>query len=708
MDILGEKGAEQASKKEAAVPNLEKNDIDALRQREAAAKADKHLPALIIDGAANKGGAKEADEAARAKELQRALDYAKSARESGPIGSAVLAVSTLPEKMGISAKPGQLQIDASGFSRVIEAIPGAKLEPTFRSILDGLHTVTLDGKQLKAEVNVKTAIEVMPGISADLTLKNPKFDLVADPKNPNRINLENITGISINKYGVGGDIKRVSFTLVKDGKGGGSLEVEIPRPEHKADAKPGGDLLQLLQNKVGDAFSSKNLPELIKINVPLGTADNVAVVQRALDNIKSWTAAPEKNSPADLAAGIAGVDLKTALGGILSGVKSVGKNGDQLSIEREHATQHELAGLPVQLAEKINAKLEATGKSIKLSGIDGVSLNLPLPEQVAKAAGLPFPVKANLKEASISEPDKDGNRTVSIKTDSVLESVQIKVGADMQPVRDAKGNISIDVSVKNKDVVLPFSISFNPQQVERPPANGPDFSISVKGDANYVKMIESISGAKIESPLKEMVSGVSSISKQGDRIEIAREKTSSHDLGGVVLDAAKNIRFKVAQDGPSGVRLSNIEGINLKLPVQLPGVVKDLGIDPGKEILTSVKTLGLSSPDSAGRRKVLLETDHLMRQVGVMLGPDMKPALDPKGNWYLYGMVDNPISQQKLPLVLRMDKSNQLAMSTQELMRIGSLAAWQGTDNGGTAAVGFGLVSVATEVGASARILRTR
>jgi hypothetical protein len=491
------------------------------------------------------------------------------------------------------------------------------------------------------------------------------------------------------------------LTLVKDGNGGGSLEVEIPRPEHKAEAKP-KDIFKRLQNGLGDAVGSTTLPELIKINVPLGTADNVAVVQRALDNIKNWTGAPDKMNPAELAAGIAGVDLKSTLGGILTGVKSVSKNGDQLSIEREHASQHDLAGLPVQLAEKINAKLEATGKSVKLSGIDGVSLNLPLPEQVAKAAGLPFPVKANLKEASISEPDKDGNRTVSIKTDSVLESVQIKVGADMQPVRDAKGNISIDISVKNKDAVLPFSISFNPKQVEHPPANGPDFAISMKGDANYLKMIESISGTKIESPLKEMVSGVTSISKQGDKIEIAREKNSSHDLGGVVLDAAKNIRFKVAQDGPSGVRLSNIEGINLKLPVQLPGVVKDLGIDPGKEIVTSVKTLGLSSPDQAGRRKVLLETDHIMRQVGVMLGPDMKPALDPKGNWYLYGMVDNPVSQQKLPLVLRMDKSNQLAMSTQELMRIGSIAAWQGTDNGGTAAVGFGLVSVATEMGATA------
>jgi hypothetical protein len=91
-----------------------------------------------------------------------------------------------------------------------------------------------------------------------------------------------------------------------------------------------------------------------------------------------------------------------------------------------------------------------------------------------------------------------------------------------------------------------------------------------------------------------------------------------------------------------------------------------------------------------------------MKQVGVMLGPDMKPALDPKGNWYMYGFVDNPVANKQMPLVLRFDKGNQLAMSTQELMRIGSQAAWQATDNGGVEGVGFGVIAVATEAGALA------
>jgi hypothetical protein len=273
----------------------------------------------------------------------------------------------------------------------------------------------------------------------------------------------------------------------------------------------------------------------------------------------------------------------------------------------------------------------------------------------------------------------------------------------MKPVTDAKGNICLDLNVKDKDVVLPLSVTFNPQQLEKPPAGGPDFKISIKGgDANCVKLIESISAGKIEAPLKDMVSNVTAISKQGDRISITRDKSSSHDLGGVILDAGKDIQFKIAPDGPSGFRLSHIEGINLKLPVQLPQMVKDAGIDPGDNIYTGLKTLNLSSPDSQGRRKLLVETNNLLNQVGVLLGPDMKPALDPKGNWYMYGFVDNPVANQKMPLVLRFDQQNQLAMSPQELMRMGSLAAWQGKDNGGLEGAGFAAIGVATEAGAIA------
>ncbi|MBX9724256.1 MAG: hypothetical protein K2X81_22800, partial [Candidatus Obscuribacterales bacterium] len=112
--------------------------------------------------------------------------------------------------------------------------------------------------------------------------------------------------------------------------------------------------------------------------------------------------------------------------------------------------------------------------------------------------------------------------------------------------------------------------------------------------------------------------------------------------------------------------------------------------------------IDMSSPDDKGRRNLNLETNHLLKQVSVLLGADMKPALDPKGNWYMYGRVDNPLANKQMPMLLRFDQRNQLAMSTQELMRIGAQAAWQASDNKGAEGFGFGVIGVATEAGAIA------
>lgn len=667
-----------------------------------AAATDAMLPGLTIDGA-GKGAEKaaataqpKANDQYKEKEIKRAEQFADAHEQGTALERSLLTIGALPKDVKISSKPGQLKIESDGFGKIAEAIPGAALDATFRKILGDLRSVTIDGGKVQVEAQGKVPIDA-GGIKANLSISNPSFDIVPDDKNPNCIHLSNIKGLSVDALGLGGDVKKVSLTLTEqDGKH--FLKIDIPKPEAKP-ADP-NDRWAAFKRGVG----SLAMPEVSTTVIPLDVAGSAEIVQRSFEQLKQFVKAPDKNSPADLAAGIAGVDLKTVLAGALDGIQSVSKKDDVLEIKRNKATSHDLGGLPLELSDTIKAKIDANGKAVSITNIEGVAMKLPVPEQVAKAVGLPVPFKANLKELSISEPDKDGNRTISIKTDSLLESVKIKVDKDLRPVAaDDKGKISVDLSVKQKDVKVDLSVAFNPKQLENPPATGPDFKISLKGgDNNYVKLIESMTGTPIDSPVKDMVSNVVSVSKQGDRVQIERDKASSHDMGGVILDAGKNIQFKVAQDGPSGVRISKIEGIHMKLPVQLPGLVKDLGIDPGNHIHTSLKTLGISSPDAQGRRKVLLETDHLLKQVGVMLGPDMKPALDPKGNWYMYGFIDNPVANKQMPLALRFDKSNNLAMSTQELMRIGSLAAWQATDNGGLEGAGFGVIAVATEAGAIA------
>lgn len=704
MEYTNEKPEEKSEQKNASAPDLQikPEDQKAFRQMTDTSAAEKNLPALFIDKAEKaEAPAKSKEELYKEQETKRVEDYAKQLADGTTVAKSKLLIGALPQDIAITTKPGQLKIESNDFAKVAEAVPGAFLDPTLRKLLSGLKSATVDGANVKVEADVKVPVDIGKNFpNAELAIKNPSFKIVPDASNPNKINLENISGVSIGLLGIGKDLKQASITLTQDGSGKRFVQIDIPKPEQKKSEST--DLLSRFGRGIQGAASGLALPEKTTITLPLDNPDTAKLVDRIFDSVKGWAKEPDKHTPADLAASIAGVDLKTVLGGTFDNINSISKKGEQIEISRSKASTQNFGGLPVEIAQTVKGKIENKGGGLGISQIEGIAMNLPVPAEVAKAIGLPQPFKANLKEVSIGDPDKDGNRILNVKTDSLLESVQIKVNKDFKPVTDDKGNISVDLNLKLKDVNLPLTVSFNPEQVAKPPANGPDFKISIKGDANCVKVIEQMTGTTIDAPLKDMISNVTSISKQGDRVSITRDKSSSHDLGGVILDAGKNIKFKLAQDGPAGARLSSIEGIQLKLPVQLPQLVKDLGIDPGNQINTSLKTFALSSPDAQGRRKVLLETDHLLKQVGVMLGPDMKPALDPKGNWYMYGFVDNPVANKQLPLVLRFDKGNQLAMSTQELMRIGSQAAWQAKDNGGVEGTGFGVIAVATEAGALA------
>lgn len=533
MDYLTENGSEngyQASAFSDAMTWL--GDQGAYRAMTNRAGGDQHLPALFVEAPAEHKAAADTKADTKAdvkndvkneykeKESRRAEEYARKHEKGTATERALLTVSALPHDLSVAAKPGHLKLDSNDFAKVAEAIPGATLDPTFRSLLTSVKSASIDGRTVKLEGTVKVPVPLVDGkMSAEATLSNPSFDVVADPARPNCLRLENIKGVSIGMLGITGDIKHASLTLVTDDHGRKSLQIEIPRPEQQQSQADPNSLLGEFGHKLGQKLRSavdSQLPEKTTIDVPLDAGSGAQVVARAFENVGKWANSPEKVNPADLAAGIAGVDLKTVLDGALDGIRSVSKNGDKISIQRDKAT--------------------------------------------------------------------------------------------------------------------------------------------------------------------------------------------SYDLGGAVIEAGGNIQFKVTGDARGGMKLSDISGIDLKLPVQLPQFFKDLGIDPGDSFYTSLKSIDLSGPDANGQRKLTLDTNNVLKRVVINLGSDMKPALDSKGNWTMYTIVENPLAKDNkmMAFPLRFDRNNQLAMSPQELLRIGSSVAWQASGNGGREGAGFGVIAVATEAGATA------
>lgn len=637
------------------------------------------------------------------EETRRAHSYEQAFDEGTTVDRGVLVVAGLPRDVRVALKQDSIKLDADDFSKFAEVIPGTTLDEPFRKLLSSLKSVSLDGSKVKVEG--ETTIPLVLGANlptADLTLKNATFDIVPDRNDPKKIHLEDIQGISVSALGAGGDIKKITFSLAEDGESKPVLRVEIPAPvapETKSD-----DYLSRLKrglNRVANAV----IPEKTTIDIALGSKESAAQVEEIFKGVKDWSEAGQNRDFAKLLKSLSGLDIERDLGGALSGITGASKNGDKLEITRKGKSTHDLGGLPIEIAELVRARVGANLKNPRLEDIQGIALKLPIPAEVAGAVGLKTPVDAQLKEISFSEKDKDGNRILTVKTDSLLESVQVKVGPDLKPVPvDKNGTIALDLVV-NRGGKLPLGVEFKPEQLEKPPDNGPDFKVTLKGkDEDYIKMIESFSGARLESPIKDMVSGITSISKQGDRVRIEREKATSHDLGGISLDASKLVEFRVSSD-KDGVRVADIKGIRVKVPIQLPDAVKKLGIDPGEHLSTNLRSVQVSSADANGNRKVVVETSEHLRKVGLQLGPDMQPAKDAHGNWYFYGFADNPLSGKQLPFILRFDRNNNLNMSTQELMRLGGQATWQAAD-GSPAGIGLGIIAVGTEIGA--QILDTK
>jgi hypothetical protein len=637
------------------------------------------------------------------EEARRAYSYEQAFDAGSAVDRGVLVVAGLPRDVRVVLKQDSIKIDADDFAKFAEVIPGTTLDEPLRKMLASLRSVSLDGSKVKVEGETSIPLELGANLpTADLTLKNATFDIVPDRNDPKKIHLENIQGISVSALGAGGDIKKITFSLAEDGQKNPLLRVEIPAPvapEAKSD-----DYLSRFKRGLNRVASSV-IPDKTTIDIALGSKEGAAQVEEIFRGVKGWSEAGQNRDFARLLKSVSGLDIERDLGGALSGITGVSKNGDKLEISRKGKSTHDLGGLPIEISEVVRARVGADLKNPRLEEIQGIALKLPIPAEVAGVVGLKTPIEAQLKEISFSEKDRDGNRLLTVKTDSLLESVEIKVGPDMKPLPvDKSGTIALDLVV-DRGGKLPVRVEFKPEQLEKPPANGPDFKVTLKGkDEDYMKMIESFSGAKLESPIKDMVSGIRSVSKQGDRLRIERDKATRHDLGGVSLDASKLVEFKVSSD-KDGVRIADIKGIGVKVPIQLPEAVKRLGIDPGDHLSTNLRSVQVSAADANGNRKVVVETSQHLRRVGLQLGPDMQPAKDAHGNWYFYGFADNPLAGKQLPFTLRFDRHNNLNMSTQELMRLGGQATWQAAD-GSPSGIGLGIIAVGTEIGA--QVLDTR
>lgn len=225
-------------------------------------------------------------------------------------------------------------------------------------------------------------------------------------------------------------------------------------------------------------------------------------------------------------------------------------------------------------------------------------------------------------------------------------------------------------------------------------ANGEHLKMAIGQLAEYKPMIQNRDFGKFtnevpegfRNTVTEMLKGVSSISKDGDKYTIKRTNgMTSFDFGGPSLTLSPEVSFKFGtnSDSPS---IRDVHGINFSMPIPEK-------LELGSKFSTGIKGISLGLTDRDGGRSIRVDTNHLIDSVQVNLDPNFKPRTDADGNWNINLRGSNPLSENrhdKANINIRLGSDGNVNMKPSEILDIVSRLTWQASDvsiTGGSMAV---------------------
>jgi hypothetical protein len=190
-----------------------------------------------------------------------------------------------------------------------------------------------------------------------------------------------------------------------------------------------------------------------------------------------------------------------------------------------------------------------------------------------------------------------------------------------------------------------------------------------------------------KNTITDMMKGVTSIKKEGDKFTIHRDNgTAKFEFGGPTVSVAADVSFKVGND-PDAPSIKDIRGLSVSIP--LP---EKIGL--GDRYTTNIKGISLGLSERDGGRSVTVNADNMVDTVKVRLDGNFKPRSDADGNWNLNVGGFNPLSpdgrKDRMNLNIRMGKDGNVNMKVSEILDIVSDLTWQASDvslTGGSLAV---------------------
>lgn len=304
--------------------------------------------------------------------------------------------------------------------------------------------------------------------------------------------------------------------------------------------------------------------------------------------------------------------------------------------------------------------------------------NLPDEATFVSVSGITFSVGGKLVAMSELSLRAEGNECVVTPLLGEFGTVKQAATSKLEALKNTGKDFLVGFFLKTKTFSTSLPIVLSDFRRYLADAVNLKRSLHYK-EKDLLSFFERCSRIEVEDPLTRalLVCGTR-VAKNEDSIIIERSSDSNCDLSGVQLKIAPTVNFKMTRTTKE-LAIPEMKGVDVRVAFDAPAELKVIGLDLRKSLPTCIENLTLSAVNEKEVRRLVVGTG-VSRWIGIDLDKRMKPACDAEGNWMVFGVTSNPISGASQSFFLRLDKKNDLKMTTREIAALVNQTAMEGFD----------------------------
>ncbi len=293
-------------------------------------------------------------------------------------------------------------------------------------------------------------------------------------------------------------------------------------------------------------------------------------------------------------------------------------------------------------------------------------------------SGITFSVGGKLVGMSELSLRADGNSCIITPTLGECGHVKQNASTTLEALKNTGKDFLVGLFLKTQTFATTLPIVL--EDYRRYLADAINLKRSLQyRDKDLLSFFERCSRIEVDDPLtRALLERGVRIARNVEDIQLERQSDSLCDLGGVVLKFAPTVNLKLLKK-VTELAIPDLKGVDVRVAFDAPSDLKVIGLDLRRSLPARIESLTLSAPNKENVRRIVAGTAP-SRWIGLDLNENMRPAFDKEGHWMVFGVTSNPISGVAQSFFLRLDKQNELKMTTREIAALINQTAMEGFD----------------------------